>query len=393
MQKKVLVTGGSHAELPMIEAAKNIGWYVLTTGTNEDGLGHQKADKYVYGDFSDKEFILELARKESVDAIVSGCNDFAYLSTAYACEKLGLSGHDTYETAKLIHTKSRFREMTAQIGIKTPRMYKCDSVEQCRAVCGKIGFPLIVKPVDMTGGKGVMKCKSVEEVETAFAEAFAVTREKYVIIEQFVRGTNHGITALIKNHKVVFYIVDNEQYGKNKYLVLGACTPSDVPHHVIARLICDIQKISKHCKLVDGLFHAQFILTAEDEPVIIDPCRRAPGDLYILLAKYATGVDYPAEIVKAECNVALKDAYHMESHFVARECIMTTKTGTIKEVQIDEKVENVLIDQCLWYKKGNEIDNPLKYKAGILITEHESYQDMIQYLKHYDDLVKIIVEE
>ncbi len=391
MQKKVLFTGGSHAEMPMIEAAKAQGLYVITTGANEDGLGHKIADKYVKGDFSDKEFIVNLAQSEGVDYIVSGCNDFAYLSTAYACEKLGIPGHDSYATAKLIHTKSSFREMTAKIGIKTPKVFRCCCLDECRKAMDEIGMPFIMKPVDLTGGKGVKLCRKAEELESAFEEAMSVTRKNYVIIEQYIQGTNHGITALIKNHKVVFYIVDNEQYGENKYLVLGACSPSAVPQFAIFRLICDIQKVAEHCDLVDGLFHTQFILTEKQEPVIIDPCRRAPGDLYVLLAKYATEVDYPAEIVKAECGEKLQDAYHMNCHFIARECIMSKYAGELKSVEISDEVKCRLIDQCLWYKKGELIDNPLKYKAGILITKHESYEDMMYYLKHYEELVHIVV--
>lgn len=106
--KKLLITGGSHSEYPVIEAAKNIGWYVISTGNDEGSLGHIIADKYVKGDFSDKEWVYNLAKEEKVDAIISGANDFAYLSTAYACEKLGLPGHDTLETAKSIHIKNKF---------------------------------------------------------------------------------------------------------------------------------------------------------------------------------------------------------------------------------------------------------------------------------------------
>ena len=70
--KKLLITGGSHSEYPVIEAAKNIGWYVISTGNDEGSLGHIIADKYVKGDFSDKEWVYNLAKEEKVDAIIFG---------------------------------------------------------------------------------------------------------------------------------------------------------------------------------------------------------------------------------------------------------------------------------------------------------------------------------
>ena len=80
MNKRILITGGSHAEIPLIESAHLLNQFVITTGNNRNGLGHKLADKYIPGDFSDKNFVLELAKKENVDAIISGCNDFAYIS-------------------------------------------------------------------------------------------------------------------------------------------------------------------------------------------------------------------------------------------------------------------------------------------------------------------------
>ena len=307
--KKLLITGGSHSEYPVIKAAKDIGWYVISTGNDEGSLGHITADKYVKGDFSDKEWVYNLAKEEKVDAIISGANDLAYLSTAYACEKLGLPGHDTLETAKTIHIKNKFREMTESIGIKTPRIRKCSDEADVKKAVKEIGFPLLVKPVDLTGGKGVKTCMELYETIDAFNEAMHVTREKYVILEEFITGSGHGITTLLKNQKVVWYSADNEQYGVNKYLVLGACSPSDVPQHALFTLIRNIEAIAKHCNLVDGLFHVQFILDKANYPVMIDPCRRMPGDLYILLAKYSTGIDYPLEIVRAECGEQIKDYY------------------------------------------------------------------------------------
>lgn len=391
--KKLLLTGGSHSEVPMIEAAQKMGWFVITTGNDVGSQGHEIADKYIKGDFSDKEFVLQLAQNEQVDAIVSGCNDFAYLSTAYACEKLGMPGHDSYETSKIIHIKNRFREMTAALGIRTPKIEICRNLEECKRAIEKVGFPLLVKPVDLTGGKGVKTCIEVNETLDAFEAAMEVTREDYVILEEFIQGENHGITTLIKNGRVVFHVVDNEQYGLNKYLVLGACSPSDIPQCAEFTLIKDIEKIAEHCNLVDGLFHVQFILDQDNYPIMIDPCRRAPGDLYILLAKYVTGVDYPAEIVKAECGEPVRNIYVMEHNFVARECIMTSKKGTIKEVHIEDELKKYLVHALLKYSKGIKIEQPLKHKAGILIMKFESYAQMMSVLERFQKLAWIELEE
>lgn len=390
--KRVLVTGGSHAEMPIIEAAKKDGWYVITTGNNIDGIGHTIADEFVPGDFSDKDFVYELAKKHNVDAMISGCNDFAYISTAYACEKLGLPGHDTYENAQIIHHKNEFRAMTESIGIRTPKCIRCLSYDDVEAAVDTIGFPVVVKPVDLTGGKGVQICGSLDEVRDAYNEALEWTREPLVILEECIVGSNHGTTMLIKDEKVVWSFFDNEQYYLNKYLVEGACSPSDIPQHAMYTLINDVEKIAQHLHLVDGLFHTQFILEKGDNPVIIDPCRRAPGDLYILLAKYVTGVDYPMEIMKAFTGQGLQDRYINEHRFVARECIMTNRCGRIKDIVVSQDVEDRIVYRLMFSKSGDVVDDPMKFKAGILIMEFANYDEMQHVLRDFHEKVYIEFE-
>ena len=84
MDERILITGGSHAELPLIDALHRLGCFVVSTGMNRDGLGHRAADLYVPADYSDREAILSLAQEQKVCGVVSGCNDFAYLSAAYS---------------------------------------------------------------------------------------------------------------------------------------------------------------------------------------------------------------------------------------------------------------------------------------------------------------------
>lgn len=393
MKGRLLITGGSHSEMPIIEAAQSLGWYVISTGNDEGAKGHMIADKYVKGDFSDKDFVYRLAKEEKVSAIISGANDFAYISAAFACDRLGLPGHDSYETARTIHIKNKFREVQREMGIKAPNIVRCRTIAECREAVKEIGFPLLVKPVDLTGGKGVKVCIELNETLQAFEDAMSITRESYVILEQYIRGSAHGITTLLKNQKVVYYIIDNEQYGLNKYLVLGACSPSDIPQHAEFSIIRDIEKIARHCNLVDGLFHTQFILDETDYPVMIDPCRRTPGDLYVLLAKYVTGVDYPAEIVKAECGEEIQDMYSMSRNFIARECIMTSKKGTIKEVHIEKELKQYIIYKHMGENKGIKIEQPMKHKAGILIMRFSSYREMMDILERFGELAWIEFED
>ena len=374
----VLLTGGSHSEIPLIEAIHKLGYKVITIGNNSDGLGHKQADLYINGDFSDKQFVLSVARDNSVDGIVSGCNDFAYLSTAYACEQLGLAGHDSFETSQIIHHKDLFRNALRKCGLPSPGNVILSSYDDLPVADNEIGYPLLVKPIDLTGGKGVQICNNYQELKESYQNAIKVTRESYVIAEQLIQGENHGVSVFIKNREVVFAFYDNEEYYLNKYLVSGANSPSDISESVKCNIKNQIHILASSLNLVDGLFHCQCIVDKAGTAFLIDPCRRAPGDLYLKLVEYSTGVKYSEAIVQSELGIDFGDSLKGFSipRCVARECVMTDKNGKIESIEIDDSIKKYIIDKLVWGKRDDIVENYLKYKAGIVFFEYPDEKTM-----------------
>lgn len=392
--KRMLLLGGGHAEIPMIQAAKALGYYVITTGNQTDGLGHGYADEYIACDFSDKEAILELARALKVDAICSGCNDFAYLSTAYACDKLNLPGHDSYETAVRIHHKDQYRALAEELGIETPKARKCSTIEELEKICQQFTFPVIVKPVDLTGGKGMLRCENCQQVKEAYKMAMEATRENYVIIEEFITGTNHGFSAYLQNGKVTFFFADNEQYYHNPYLVSGASTPGDIPRSAIDQLVKDSEKIAETLSLVDGILHIQFILKQDGTPVIIEICRRAPGDLYIHFVEMADGIDYPQYIVAGECGISMPiPQYHEPEGYYVRHCVMSDAIGRIMTVIEEEEIKPYIVESLYWYHSGDLVEDIMKYKAGIVFLHFDTGKKYRYYLEKLNELIHIELEK
>lgn len=398
-KKRLLLLGGGHAEIPLIQAAQSLGYFVITTGNAREGLGHPYADKNVFADFSDKNAMLELARAEGVSAVCSGCNDFALLSTVYVCEKLGLPGHDSYETSLLIHHKDKYRALAERLEIPTPRARVVRSLDEFKSVIETLNFPLIVKPVDLTGGKGIHRANNVDEALAAYADAVARTREDHVVVEEFVIGTNHGFSCFLKNGKVAFYFADNEQYYLNKYMVSGANTPSTTSAHGLQLLVEYSERIASNLNLVDGILHIQYIEKADGTPYIIEICRRPPGDLYIKFVKYATGVDYPLMLVKAECGLSTdviasvatqsKQALHNVPKPFLRHCVMTNRTGIVAGVDFADEIQQNIVEKFMWYKEDEEVADPMYYKAGIVFMQFDSVEEMTEKTAKMSEYIKV----
>ena len=119
-QKKILIPGGKLSDLALVNAAHRLGLYVITSGTHKDAPAHKYADEYVCADYSDKEAMLQLAIDKKIDYMCSCANDFGMISTAYVCEKLGLPGHDSYETCLDLHHKDRLKPIAKKLGLHSP---------------------------------------------------------------------------------------------------------------------------------------------------------------------------------------------------------------------------------------------------------------------------------
>ena len=407
--KKLLLLGGGHAEIPLILAAQELGYYVITTGNAREGLGHPYANKNVFADFSDKEAMLALAKSEAVDAVCSGCNDFALLSTAYVCEKLGLPGHDSFETSLQIHHKDKYRALATRLGIETPKAISVYNEDGFEDALKNLRFPIIVKPVDLTGGKGILRANNREEALVAYKNATGRTRESHIVVEEFVTGTNHGFSAYLVNQKVAFYFADNEQYYLNKYMVSGANTPSTTSAKGLAQLVTDSEKIAKELNLVDGILHIQYIERDDGTPVIIEICRRPPGDLYIKFVKYATGIDYPKFLMLAEtgderrkeiCDTQFieesaaeirRHNRHEHSPYWLRHCIMADREGIVKNVEFSDAIQRNIIEKFMWFKPGEQITDKMYYKAGIVFLRFETLEEMQQKTAEMTKLIKVVV--
>lgn len=390
--KKLLFLGGGYADVPLIKSAQELGYYVITTGNEPTQTGHQYSDEYVYGDFSDKEQMLDIAREKEVEGVCSCCNDFSAISAAYVAEKMGFPGHDSYQTTLTIHHKDKFRKFAQNFKIPSPYAESFTKIESATRVIDKLDFPLIIKPVDLTGGKGISVIYQKSDARLALERAFSISKAKRVVIEEFISGTRHGLSMLIDAGKVVFSFLDDEHYYKNPHMVFGTTYPGSVNSTVIEQLHRNSEIITNLLKLKAGIFHMQFILK-DHQPYIIEICRRAPGDLYTKFVEHSTGIDYSRYIVSAQVSSKqlkkIKTSY--ESVFTARFCIMAPHNGVVITVIVSEELNKYIIDREEWWNKGERITDFMSAKLGILFLQFPSLEDMKRTISALESHVRVIV--
>lgn len=367
--KRMLLLNGSFNEVLLIHAAHRLGYYVITSGNDSAGEGHKYANEYCPCDYSDKEAVYELAKQKNVDVICACSNDFGALSAAYACEKLGIPGHDKYETSRLFHEKDCFKQMAKELALPTPAAAQFSNQEDALAYIESLSsFPLIVKPADLSGGKGISKVFSKEETVDAVAESFRRSKIKRVLIEEYIEGQQQGITVFVQNKKVVLEYATNDYSYENPYMVWLACPPADNYDKVRATIIADIEKMAKAKDIADGFLTIQYIVK-EGKPYYIETMRRALGNQHYLCMSKDTGVDFFELYIKSQCgenySELLKNAHGFDSYsgFMA---IFAPSNGKIKSIEIDPKFQSMLFDVKMLNGPGYCVADYLTDKIGTL---------------------------
>lgn len=392
-KKRVLIAGGSHSEIPLIRAARALGFHTISSGNRATDIGHAYADETKLVDYSDRRAVARLAAELNVQAICPGCNDFAALSASHAASELGLCGHDPIAVAEIIHHKDRFRNFSRQHGLPSPHAEGFDAPRDARAALPGFRLPVIIKPIDMSGGKGISVAANADTYAVAINIAFKESRAKRIVVEEYVEGTRHGMSAFLRDGQVVFSFVDDEHYFLNPYLVAATSAPGTVPSSAIRRLHVVSEAIARSLSLTTGIFHIQFILR-ELEPVIVEICRRPPGDMYIEWVKHATGVDYPAYLIRAFAGMDCGDLVATPpTGFSARHCIMARRAGIVRDVVIDQSVRPNIIDQLMWWKPGQAIENAMTQKFGIVFLSFGSAEEMRSKMAKMNDLIRVDVDD
>ncbi|MEK8019690.1 MAG: ATP-grasp domain-containing protein [Candidatus Parabeggiatoa sp.] len=388
----MLIAGGGYADIPLILSAKKLGYHVITTGNRPNELGHLYSDEYHQSDFSDIKAMLTLSKQLNINAICACCNDFSALSSAYVAEKLGLPGHDSYDIAKIIHHKDLYRQFALKHKISSPVAMGFTNIKAALNDIESLSFPLMIKPVDLTGGKGISKINDIAQAKRALEKAFSASYTKRIVVEEFITGSRHGFSAFLHNGRIIFFFSDNEHYFKNPYLVSAASTPSIVSSSVEKKLCLTAEKIANLLSLKTGIFHVQYILK-KGEPVIIEICRRAPGDLYIKLVEQATGVLYSDWIVKAAAGLECNGLFHVKPKgFFTRHCVMSAKLGQIKNVVFHSSIEKNIINKLMWWKKGEEVSDVMTSKLGIVFLKFDTMKEMLSKTEHMQELIHVEVE-
>jgi biotin carboxylase len=303
-QKTIMILGAGTMQIPALSTAKKKGWRVIAMDGNPHAPGAGIADIFEPVDLKEQKTLLERARfyKETsgLDGIFTAGTDFS-LSVAFIAENLGLPGIPA-EVALNATNKARMRELFAARGIPSPAFISCgrDGLDRLLSFPGN--FPVVVKPVDNMGARGVQMVQNPSDLKAACEKALAFSRSGSVIVEEFINGPEFSVDALVYQGRIhAFGIADRHIYFPPFFVELGHTFPSCAGEKVLK----DVEEVFRQgieaLGIDNGAAKGDIFHTGGGAVVGEIAARLSGGYMSGWTCPYACGVD----ITEAAMNIAL----------------------------------------------------------------------------------------
>ncbi|MBQ8924128.1 MAG: ATP-grasp domain-containing protein, partial [Lachnospiraceae bacterium] len=351
--KKLAVIGASYLQEPLIEKAKDMGIETHVFAWAADDVGEKSADYFYPISIVDKEDILHRCQEIGIDGICSIASDLAAITVNYVAYNLGLIGNSPACTEKSTN-KHKMRECFKENGDPSPLSICVESVTDLEDV--KLKYPVIVKPLDRSGSRGITKVMREEDLETAIEYAKSQGFDKRALVEEFVCGEEYSVECI-------------SWQGKHKLLNVTKKYTTGAPGfietgHMEPALLSDEIKL----KIKDIIFHALDSLGIEygashseikidgDVIQIIEIGGRMGGD-YIgsHLVELSTGIDF----VKAVIQIAMGEEPELvsngEKHTAGVRFVFTDKDTEVLKKLKDEKPDILVLEDV--HQEFNEAVN------------------------------------
>lgn len=295
-------------QLPAIRIAKSRGWRVIIADGNPEAIARGRADHFELVDLKDREGLLAVARRYAestpLDGVFTAGTDFSS-SVAWVAEKMGLPGIP-YAIAMRATDKSLMREAFSQAGVPSPR-FTCwtGAGEPASILHDGLVFPLVVKPVDNMGSRGVKRVEDEAALAEACRAALRLSRSSRVIVEQFMEGRELSLDAVVYRGQVtVCGVADRHIFFPPSFVEMGHTMPTDLDRDAIREaeevFIAGIRAIG----IENGAAKGDIKLTPGG-PMIGEIAARLSGG-------YMSGWTFPlssgVEVTEAALNIAMGSA-------------------------------------------------------------------------------------
>ncbi len=298
--QKLAIIGASYLQEPLIQKAKDMGLETHVFAWAANDVGEKLADFFYPISITEKDAILAKCRELKIDGICTIASDLAVITVNYVADKMGLTGN-SLESTYVSTNKHAMRECFYANNDPAPKSYLVQSINDLRDK--ELSFPVIVKPVDRSGSRGITKLENGQGLTAAIDYAKEQSFARQALVEEFVDGMEYSVECISWQGAHTFLSLTRKYTtGAPRFIETGHIQPASVAMDILER----IKNVTFHAldslEIKNGASHTELKVTPDGRIVLIEIGARMGGDFIgSHLVEYSTGIDF----VKTVIQVAL----------------------------------------------------------------------------------------
>lgn len=395
--KKIMLLGGIHYLLPVIKAAHEQGYYVITADNVPDNVAHKYSDEFCNVSIVDKDAVLAEAKKRNIDGIISFGVDPGVISAAYVQEQMHLPQMGPYSSVVILQNKDLFRQFLTKHGFNVPMAKGYASKDEALSDTAWFNFPMIVKPTDSAGSKGVTRIDSIDEYEAALDEAFDKSICGHIIVEEFIEkcGCSSDTDSFLLNGELKFVSFNAQRFDENAvnpYTPAAYSWPSTFTKEQETYLTSELQRLLTLLHMQSSVFNIETRIGTNGKPYIMECTPRGGGNRLSEMLRYATGMD----MITAQVRVAVGDPVEdieqkpYNGHW-AEVILHADKDGIFQNLLLDDAYKKNVVDIDLWVNPGDKVCgfNGANDAIGTLKMRFETEAVMLDFISNTSQFVHI----
>lgn len=356
-----MLLGGLRYLIPVIQTAHNLGIYVITVDYIPDNIAHKYSDEYHNVSILDKEEVLRLAKRLKIDGIMSFAVDPGVTTAAYVAEQLNLPFQGSYDSVCILQDKSRFRNFLKENNFNVPKAKGYNSVETALEESGNWDYPVIVKPVDSAGSKGVTKVERPEDLSEAVKVALSESHNQHFIIESFItpKGFTSDSDSFTIDGKLEICTFSDQRFDKdapNPYTPSAFSWPTSMELVYQKELKAELQRLMSLLDMRTGIYNIETRIGSDNKAYIMEVSPRGGGNRLAEMTDMEFDTQLIENAVRNSVGLPLLPMKEKKATgFLAEIVIHSDKDGIFKSLEISEEIKPFLVQNDLWVKQGDKI--------------------------------------
>ena len=298
-KKKIAIIGATEFQLPLIRKAKQLGYETYVFAWAAGDVGEKEADHFVPISVVELDRIYQYCVDNGIDFASSIGSDITILTVNYLLRRFGKPCNSP-RTDEIATNKYKMREALRSHGISCPGYIYVDRLPTEKEL-EKLSYPMIVKPSDRSGSRGIYKVNDYEELSEAVPASIAESFEKRAVIEEFIDGPEYSCESISFQgvHKVLA-ITQKHTTGSPNFIETGHDEPSDITGEYFEKASDQIAMALDALNIEYGASHAEFKLDEQMNVRIIEIGPRMGGDcIGSHLVPLSTGYDFMKMVIDA----------------------------------------------------------------------------------------------